>query len=71
MADERPIWKAEQSHTGGYLCTHDHHTRTGAERCLPKLPHQPRGSLTQTFSLARVVAMNAAAERIDLERDED
>ena len=35
MMDEQPIYKAEQSHTGGHLCPHAHRTYMSAYRCLP------------------------------------
>lgn len=54
-----PIFKAEQSHIGGYLCRHNHRTISGAERCLPAAP---RGQ--GAFSMAQVVPCNAAAETI-------
>jgi hypothetical protein len=56
-----PIYKAEQCHTGGHLCRHNHRTISGAERCLPRLP---RGQgTTGAFSMASVVPQNEAAER--------
>ena len=55
----KPIFKAEQSHTGGDLCRHNHRTLSGAQRCLPAAP---RGA--GTYSMARVVPCNAAAEAI-------
>jgi hypothetical protein len=63
--NERPIWKAEQSPTGGHLCKHNHHSRRAAERCLPRLPRRRPGSLTRYFSLAQVIAVNDAAARRD------
>ena len=64
MNTHHPIYKAEQSHTGGYLCHHNHRTRSGAARCLPT---PPRGQ--GTFSMARVMACNDAAEKADRQRD--
>ncbi len=55
----QPIFKAEQSHTGGHLCHHNHRTLSGAQRCLPAVP---RGA--ETYSMARVVPCNAAAEAV-------
>lgn len=65
---ERAVWKTEQSHTGGHLCRHNHRTRSGAERCLPRLTTGQchRGA----FSLARVVAMNDAAIREDTPKED-
>ena len=56
MKTEQPIFRAEQSHTGGSPCSHNHRTLSGAERCLPAAP---RGH--GTYSMARVVAINDAA----------
>ena len=64
---ERPIFHAETCHTGGFLCRHHHRTREAAERCLPRLP-RGRGT-SGTFSLAAVIAINAAARAAD-EEDE-
>lgn len=47
-------YEAETCHTGGYLCGHRHRTRSGAERCLPRLPRQT-STLTRYFSMARVI----------------
>ena len=57
---EKPVYKAEQSHTGGSLCSHNHRTRSTAERCLPK---PPPGN--QSYSMASVKAINDAARWID------
>ena len=62
-----PIWQAETCATGGYLCGHQHRTRKAAERCLPRVPPSPSGSLTRNFSMARIISMNAAAHRCDVE----
>jgi len=47
-------YTADQCHTGGYECSHQHRTAEAARRCLPTLPTQSSGSLTQTFSLATI-----------------
>lgn len=48
-------YEAETCATGGYLCGHKHRTPEAAERCLPQIPRSPSGSLTQNFSMARVL----------------
>ncbi len=61
----RPIFHAEQCHTGGHLCRHNHRTVSGAMRCLPAV-----GSLGQgAYSMARVLPQNAAAQRLLDEQD--
>lgn len=50
-------YEAETCATGGYLCGHKHRTPKAAERCLPRVPRSPSGSLTQNFSTAGVVWM--------------
>lgn len=54
---EQPIFHAEQCHTGGHPCQHNHRTISGAQRCLPRAPRD-------YFSLARVIAANDAAQRL-------
>ncbi len=60
--DMKPIYMAHIDHTGTILCGHHHHTRTGAARCLPKLPRQ--GGY---MSMSVVVAYNQAALDADHE----
>ena len=60
-------WYAETCAKGGSPCAHRHKTPAAAERCLPRVPRSPRGSLTQNFSLARVHPGNDAAIRLDAE----
>jgi hypothetical protein len=57
---QQPIYKAEQSHTGGSLCNHNHRTRAAAERCLPRPPHGD-----YAYSMAGVRAVNDAARQLD------
>ena len=74
MTTSRAEWQAETCHTGGYLCGHAHRSRAAAKRCLPRLP---RGQgFESCYSMAAVVAQNAAAREIDkqaiqAERDAD
>ena len=60
MNGPTPIFKAEQCHTGGYLCNHNHRTRAAAARCLPPPPHG-----NQAYSMGGVLAMNDAAKLLD------
>lgn len=56
----KTIYQAETCATGGYLCGHAHRSRAAASRCLPRVP---KGG--GAFSMARVVAINDAAESED------
>lgn len=61
-----PIWMAHLDHTGTILCQHEHRTRSGAARCLPKLPR--KGTY---LSFARIVPCNEAARQEELQEEEE
>lgn len=65
---DKPIFHAEQCHTGGHECAHNHRSYKAAQRCLPKLPCGP--GTQNLFSMAVVVPANDAA-RAELKRMRD
>jgi hypothetical protein len=58
-------YEAETCATGGYLCGHRHRTPGAAERCLPTVPRSQIGSMTQEFSMARVLWQGDGPDPLD------